>query len=276
MSFNNPNNNYNSNSTQGFNSGYGPTQPGFNNGYGGNQQVSSQAGFNVGFGVSSQPPPQQQQPSSQLGFGMNVNFGFNANPLQGINSGIGGSIGFNTNSEQGYSSGYGSNQVGMTNGVHPGYGQSGFNNFSGQVSVPNKLSFEQQFQTQPFFPEQYPTQQQPLQGNLNVTKTIVKQVTTTITDNNGNQQGFNQPKTKQDCPKCNGQGGLGTFGPCFKNDMHFKRDCSCCTGKGFVYGNLVPCSKCAGKGALGTFGPCEREDVHYKSSCPFCEGKCFV
>ena len=80
------------------------------------------------------------------------------------------------------------------------------------------------------------------------------------------------------CPKCNGLGGWGAFGPCGPQDVHHRHPCKGCNGNGFVMmaAPPQPCSMCQGKGGHGPFGPCSEEDVHYKSPCKPCGGNGFL
>lgn len=78
------------------------------------------------------------------------------------------------------------------------------------------------------------------------------------------------------CPVCSGKGGLGTFGPCTKGDMHFKKTCPFCDGNGTARAGSRACHMCNGKGGLGTFGPCDFKDIHFKSTCNVCNGKCHI
>ena len=76
----------------------------------------------------------------------------------------------------------------------------------------------------------------------------------------------------QVCLQCQGQGGLGTFGPVPRGHMHWKRDCPNCEGRCKTI-NTIPCQVCKAKGGQGTFGPCGLLDVHFKSPCGACGGK---
>jgi len=78
------------------------------------------------------------------------------------------------------------------------------------------------------------------------------------------------------CPKCNGLGGLGTFGPVRAGEMHYKRACPCCNGSCVIMQPMQQCPKCNGKGGRGAFGPCELNDVHFKGPCILCEGKGYL
>eukprot|EP01123_Difflugia_compressa_P015944 TRINITY_DN935_c0_g1_i1.p1 TRINITY_DN935_c0_g1~~TRINITY_DN935_c0_g1_i1.p1 ORF type:complete len:393 (+),score=76.36 TRINITY_DN935_c0_g1_i1:38-1216(+) len=76
------------------------------------------------------------------------------------------------------------------------------------------------------------------------------------------------------CPKCNGKGGYGTFGPCPVGSVHYKRACPLCNSsckipQGF---KADKCSACQSKGGQGTFGACELESVHCKGPCTICSG----
>ena len=64
---------------------------------------------------------------------------------------------------------------------------------------------------------------------------------------------------------------MGAFGPCAPNDVHAKRPCPCCKGKGHSKHQLQ-CPSCQGKGGHGAFGPCESSDVHFKHACEPCTG----
>jgi DnaJ-class molecular chaperone len=76
----------------------------------------------------------------------------------------------------------------------------------------------------------------------------------------------------QVCPKCQGQGGLGSFRPVPRGHMHWKKDCPTCEGRCTTI-HTIPCAVCKGKGGQGTFGPCEHTDIHFKSPCGACNGK---
>lgn len=76
----------------------------------------------------------------------------------------------------------------------------------------------------------------------------------------------------QVCPQCKGKGGLGTFGPVARGEIHWKRDCPNCNGQCRTI-NTVPCQACQAKGGQGTFGPCGLLDVHFKSACGACQGR---
>jgi len=77
------------------------------------------------------------------------------------------------------------------------------------------------------------------------------------------------------CPKCKGQGGWGTFGPCPVGSIHYKRPCMLCGGQCNlpIGANANSCGACQSMGGMGTFGPCEVGSVHYKSDCSTCCGK---
>ena len=76
----------------------------------------------------------------------------------------------------------------------------------------------------------------------------------------------------QVCPQCKGKGGLGTFGPVPRGDMHWKRDCPNCNGQARTV-NTLKCPACKGMGGQGTFGPCGILDMHFKSACGACQGR---
>ena len=76
----------------------------------------------------------------------------------------------------------------------------------------------------------------------------------------------------QVCPQCTGKGGLGTFGPVPRGDMHWKRDCPNCNGQARTV-NTSTCTACQAKGGQGTFGPCGILDMHFKSACGACHGR---
>jgi len=76
------------------------------------------------------------------------------------------------------------------------------------------------------------------------------------------------------CPKCHGKGGMGTFGPCSRGDIHYKRPCPTCDGNGATTLTQI-CIKCNGQGGMGTFGPCEIKSVHFKRNCELCQGRCY-
>jgi hypothetical protein len=76
------------------------------------------------------------------------------------------------------------------------------------------------------------------------------------------------------CKKCQGKGGLGTFGPCEPGHMHFKAICPVCQGQK-VSALQSECQLCQMKGGLSSFGsPCEASPphMHYKAACPACNG----
>ena len=81
-----------------------------------------------------------------------------------------------------------------------------------------------------------------------------------------------QQQAAQVCPQCSGKGGLGTFGPVPRGDIHWKRNCPNCDGQARTV-NTVPCPACSAKGGHGTFGPCGLLDVHFKSACGACQGR---
>ena len=74
------------------------------------------------------------------------------------------------------------------------------------------------------------------------------------------------------CQRCQGKGGLGTFGPAPRGDMHWKRDWPNCQGR-CQSGCTAPCVPCQAKGGQGTFGPCDILDMHFKSVCSMCQGR---
>jgi len=95
----------------------------------------------------------------------------------------------------------------------------------------------------------------------------------------GQQPGYMAPVAQITCPKCFGKGGLGAFGPCEMNDIHFKRPCPCCEGRRMLPQGAIlegPCPHCQGKGGMGTFGPCEPHEIHFKSACHHCRGRGFL
>eukprot|EP01043_Picozoa_sp_COSAG02_P046577 COSAG02_NODE_4371_length_5442_cov_3.279057_4_plen_856_part_00 len=88
------------------------------------------------------------------------------------------------------------------------------------------------------------------------------------------QAAAQQAAALQLCPQCSGKGGLGTFGPVPRGDMHWKRNCPNCDGQARTV-NTVPCPACNAKGGQGTFGPCGLLDIHFKSMCGACQGRGF-
>jgi hypothetical protein len=51
----------------------------------------------------------------------------------------------------------------------------------------------------------------------------------------------------QKCLKCEGKGGMGSFGACTMQDVHFKKPCPTCNGTGHSY-LIRQCTTCQGKG----------------------------
>eukprot|EP01119_Soliformovum_irregulare_P012071 TRINITY_DN310_c0_g2_i1.p1 TRINITY_DN310_c0_g2~~TRINITY_DN310_c0_g2_i1.p1 ORF type:complete len:426 (+),score=61.31 TRINITY_DN310_c0_g2_i1:89-1279(+) len=102
-------------------------------------------------------------------------------------------------------------------------------------------------------------------------------VTITSTSSGYTQTGYTQPPpvvASVTCPRCQGKGGIGTFGPCEPGNMHFKSTCPVCVGSRKYHGGPA-CPKCNGLGGTGTFGPCDSSNMHYKGPCRTCNGSCY-
>jgi len=64
-----------------------------------------------------------------------------------------------------------------------------------------------------------------------------------------------QPSPLFACPKCEGKGGVGTFGSASVGDFFYKGPCPFCKGaKNFSSGTSTKCVKCHGSGSGGLFG----------------------
>lgn len=76
------------------------------------------------------------------------------------------------------------------------------------------------------------------------------------------------------CPKCQGKGGLGTFGPVNAGHMHWKMNCPLCHGSAYFHNgeSWNMCDACKGKGGRGKFGPCELTNMHFVANCLKCGG----
>lgn len=80
------------------------------------------------------------------------------------------------------------------------------------------------------------------------------------------------------CKKCEGKGGLGTFGPCEPGNMHFKVTCNVCDGTRVTI-LQHQCPMCHGKGGIDTWGkPSDiaPKHMHFKMACPACHGKSYT